>query len=184
MYCGIVIETNRLILRPFQLTDHADMLEYQSNPEVARYIPWPVRSSEQVQEALEKGLTCTKIGKQGDLVLLSIELKESKKVIGQTNLNLVSEKNKYAEFGYVINPSYSGQGYATEAARALITWAFANVDLHRIGAVMDQRNPRSRKVCERLGLRLEASHIEDDFFKNEWTSTWIFAILKSEWKTH
>ena len=87
-----MIETNRLILRPFQLTDHADMLEYQSNPEVTQYIPWSVRSSEQVQEALEKGLTCTKIDKQGDSVLLSIELKESKKVIGQTNLNLVSEK--------------------------------------------------------------------------------------------
>ena len=71
-----MIETNRLILRPFQLSDHADMLEYQSNPEVARYIPWPIRTSEQVQEALEKGLSCTKIEKQGDAVLFSIELKE------------------------------------------------------------------------------------------------------------
>lgn len=177
-----MIETNRLILRPFQLSDHADMLEYQSNPEVARYIPWPIRTSEQVQEALEKGLSCTKIEKQGDAILLSIELKESKKVIGQTNLSLVSEKNKYAEFGYVINPAFSGHGYVTEAARALITWAFANIDLHRIGAVMDQRNPKSREVCERLGLRLEASHLEDDYFKNEWTSTWIFAILKREWQ--
>ena len=124
LYCWKVIETNRLILRPFQLSDHADMLEYQSNPEVTRYIPWPIRTSEQVQEALEKGLSCTKIEKQGDSVLLSIELKESKKVIGQTNLSLVSEKNKYAEFGYVINPAFSGNGYVTEAARALITWAF------------------------------------------------------------
>jgi aminoglycoside 6'-N-acetyltransferase len=177
-----VIETNRLILRPFQLSDHADMLEYQSNPEVVRYIPWPIRTSEQVREALEKGLFSTKIEKQGDALLLSIELKESKKVIGQTNLSLVSEKNKYAEFGYVVNPIFSGHGYVTEASRALITWAFANLDLHRIGAVMDQRNPKSRAVCERLGLRLEASHLEDDFFKNEWTSTWIFATLKSEWQ--
>ena len=177
-----MIETNRLILRPFQLSDHSDMLEYQSNPDVVRYVPWPVRTSEQVQEALEKGLSSTRIEKQGDSILLSIELKESKKVIGQTNLNFVSEKDKYAEFGYVINPKFSGLGYVTEASKALISWAFANIDLHRIGAVMDQRNPKSRAVCERLGLRLEASHLEDDFFKNEWTSTWIFATLKSEWQ--
>ena len=177
-----MIETNRLILRPFQLSDHADMLEYQSNPEVTKYIPWPTRTSEQVMEALEKGLSATKIENQGDSLLLSIQLKESQKVIGQTNLHFVSEKNKYAEFGYVINPAFSGHGYVNEATRALITWAFNNIDLHRIAAVMDQRNPKSRAVCERLGLRLEASQLEDDFFKDEWTSTWIFAILKREWE--
>ena len=177
-----MIETSRLILRPFKLSDHADMLEYQSNPETVKYVPWPVRTSEQVQEALEKGLSSTKLEKQGDAVLLSIELKESKRVIGQTNLNFLSEKNKYAEFGYVINPAFSGNGYVTEAARALLTWAFENNDLHRIAAVMDQRNPKSRAVCERLGLRLEAAHTEDDFFKGEWTNTWIYAILKREWQ--
>ena len=177
-----MIETTRLILRPFKLSDHADMLEYQSNPEVVKYIPWPARTPEQVQEALEKGLTLTKLENQGDWVLLSIELKESKKVIGQLNISIVSEKNKHAEFGYVINPAYSGNGYINEASKAFLTWAFKNHNLHRISAVMDQRNPKSRAVAEKLGLRLEATHLEDDFFKGEWTSTWIFAILKREWE--
>ena len=177
-----MIETTRLILRPFRLSDHADMLEYQSNPEVVKYIPWPARTPEQVQEALEKGLTLTKLENQGDWVLLSIELKESKKVIGQLNISIVSEKNKHAEFGYVINPAYSGNGYINEASKAFLTWAFKNHNLHRISAVMDQRNPKSRAVAEKLGLRLEATHLEDDFFKGEWTSTWIFAILKREWE--
>lgn len=177
-----MIETSRLILRPFELSDHADMLEYQSNPEVVKYIPWPVRTPEQVQEALEKGMKDTNLEKQGDWVLLSIVLKDTKKVIGQLNMSIVSEKNKHAEFGYVLNPSYSGNGYVTEACKAFLTWAFKNHDLHRISAVVDQRNPKSRAVCERLGLRLEATHVEDDFFKGEWTSTWIFAILKREWQ--
>ena len=177
-----MIETSRLILRPFELSDHADMYEYQSNPEVVKYIPWPVRTPEQVQEALEKGMKDTKLEKQGDRVLLSIVLKETKKVIGQLNISIVSEKNKHAEFGYVINPKFSGKGYVTEACKALLTWAFNNHDLHRITAVMDQRNPKSKAVCERLGLRLEATHVEDDFFKGEWTSTWIYAILKREWQ--
>lgn len=177
-----MIETSRLILRPFELSDHADMYEYQSNPEVVKYIPWPVRTPEQVQEALEKGMKDTKLEKQGDRVLLSIVLKETKKVIGQLNISIVSEKNKHAEFGYVINPKFSGKGYVTEACKAFLTWAFNNHDLHRITAVMDQRNPKSKAVCERLGLRLEATHVEDDFFKGEWTSTWIYAILKREWQ--
>jgi aminoglycoside 6'-N-acetyltransferase len=177
-----MIETSRLILRPFKLSDHAYMLEYQSNPEVVKYIPWPVRTPEQVQEALEKGINQTKLENQGDWVVLSIELKENKKVIGQLNISIVSEKNKHAEFGYVINPAFSGKGYVTEACQAFLTWAFNNHDLHRISAVMDQRNLKSRAVCERLGLRLEATHKEDDFFKGEWTDTWIFAILKREWQ--
>ena len=46
---------------------------------------------------------------------------------------------------------------------------------------MDKRNAASAKLCERLGLRLEAVHIQDDWFKDEWTDTYIYAILKDEW---
>ena len=93
-----MIETNRLILRPFKLSDHADMLEYQSDPDVVRYVPWPVRTPEQVQEALEKGLSCTKIEKQGDSVLLSIELKENNKVVeGKVVKEVKEEKSTEKE---------------------------------------------------------------------------------------
>ena len=54
------IETDRLILRPMQLTDVGDLLEYQSNPEIIRYIPWPARSMDQVKAAAEKTISTGK----------------------------------------------------------------------------------------------------------------------------
>jgi RimJ/RimL family protein N-acetyltransferase len=81
-----------------------------------------------------------------------------------------------------VNPSYSGQGYATEVTSALISYAFSTFDLHRISAYIDQRNQASIKVAERLGMRLEARYKEDEFFKGEWASGNLYAILKSEWK--
>ena len=121
-----MIETKRLFLRPLALSDEKDLLEYQSIPEVVRYIPWPERTPEQVHEALLKAISQNDVVNEGDWIVLAIVSKETKKVIGQLNLSIKNSVNKYGEFGYVINPAYSGNGYVTEAAKALLTWAFAN----------------------------------------------------------
>jgi RimJ/RimL family protein N-acetyltransferase len=177
----VILETDRLILRTLEASDDLDLLAYQSNPEVVRFIPWPARTHTEVKEALVKAMKQTHLDIEGDWLVLGIENKESGKVIGQLNLSIKSDKNKHGEFGYVLNPAFHGNGYVHEACTALLDWAFTEKDFHRLTTVMDARNKASRKVSEKLGMRLEGTHVEDDWFKDEWTNTYIFAVLRSEW---
>lgn len=181
------IETERLILRPLQLTDENDLLEYQSHPDIVRYIPWPERTREQVREALEKYAPLHKdlIVENGDFLLLAWELKDGVnkgKVIGQSNLSIERKVDQCSEFGYVTHQDFQRQGFAYEASKALLEYAFKNFAIHRIVAMIDTRNPESAKLAEKLGMRLEGTFRESEFFKGDWCDMWEYAILKSEFQ--
>jgi aminoglycoside 6'-N-acetyltransferase len=178
------IETERLILRPLRMSDVDDLYEYQSDPEIVRYIPWPERSREQVIEALEKALNTGKseLKEENDFILLAWELKSSGKVIGQSNSGLRSTNDQLADIGWVTHPDYQRQGFAYEATYALMKYIFDCFPIHRIIADIDTRNPESAKLAEKLGMRREGEFINSEFFKGEWCSMWLYAILKSEFK--
>jgi RimJ/RimL family protein N-acetyltransferase len=74
-----------------------------------------------------------------------------------------------------------GRGIATEAARLLLDFAFGEVGLHRVFAVVDEDNPASIRVVEKLGFRREARHVKDAFHGGEWFTTLIYAVLEDEW---
>jgi aminoglycoside 6'-N-acetyltransferase len=181
----IRIESERLILRPLALSDEDDLLEYQSHPDIVRYIPWPERTREQVREALEKYAPLHKdaLIESDDYMLLAWELKDGPhkgKVIGQSNISLERKEDQYGEVGYVTHQDFHRQGFAYEATHALLTYAFNTFELHRVAAKIDTRNPESAKVVEKLGFRREGEFIECGFFKGERSSLWEYAILKRE----
>lgn len=178
-----VLMTERLVLRPLRLSDADDLFEYQSDANTVRFIPWPQRTHDQVVEALVKhaddAVELPEV--TGEYALLAWELRDTGQVIGQSNLGIVRASNRHAEIGWVTHPRFTRQGYALEATRALIDWAFDALNLHRISATIDVRNTASAEFAEKLGLRREAEHLEDDWFKGEWTSTYIYAVLAREW---
>lgn len=177
------LTTDRLRLRPLSLTDVDDILEYQSDPDTVRYIPWPQRSRDDVLRALEEHATraVETPGVDGEFVLLAWELHDGGRVIGQSNLSIESAQHRHASIGWVTHPAHLRRGYALEATTALLDWAFATLGLHRVTATIDSRNLASARFAERLGMRLEAHHIDDEWFKGEWTSTWTYALLEREW---
>jgi RimJ/RimL family protein N-acetyltransferase len=175
------IESSRLLLRPFEMVDCEAVLEYQSNPEVVRYVPWPVGDASMVEVALAKEINQTKLLGQGDYLSLALVRKSDGRLVGQMNAMYVSEKDQCGEIGYVVNPKYSRQGLATEASRALVSAMFDTKMFRRVIARFDDRNLASRAVVEKLGFRQEAHFINDDFFKDEWTSTFIYSTLRDEW---
>jgi RimJ/RimL family protein N-acetyltransferase len=83
--------------------------------------------------------------------------------------------------GWTLHPDHGGRGYMTEAARALLRIAFAEIELHRVAADLDPRNASSIALCKRLGMREEAHFVEDAWSKGEWVDTLIYAILDREW---
>lgn len=178
-----VLTTERLILRPLQRADADDLFAYQSDAATVQYIPWPERTHAEVVAALDKyAPSAAELPAQvGDFALLGWELRSSGQVIGQSNLQYESADNRQASIGWVTHPAFIRQGYALEATSALIGWAFAELNLHRLTATIDTRNTASAFFAERLGMRREAEHVEDEWFKGEWTSTWVYAMLAREW---
>ena len=180
-FAPIRISTPRLYMKTLELHDLDSLLEYHSDSEVVKFIPWPLRDRDMVEEALAKYMKFSALEKEGDYLMLGLYRVEDDQLVGQMNAMFRSNKDQLAEFGYVLNPRFSRNGYASEAASALITELFKSGMFHRVIARMDARNERSAALCKRIGLRLEAHHLQDDWFKNEWTDTYIFSILKEEW---
>lgn len=176
------VTTERLSLRPFTLADEADMLDFESRPEVARYLYNQPRTPENNATELALRTTQSAIRKEGDTLVLAIELPDEGKVIGYTLLTWLSATHLQGEFGYVLHPDYARRGYATEAADAMLRLGFEQLGLHRIIGRCDTRNGASAALMERLGMRREAHLVEAEIFKGEWGSELHYAILATEWR--
>ena len=176
----MILLTERLTLSLLTPEDENDLLEYQSDPESVRYIPWPARTREQVAEAIAKLVNLTIPTAENESYVLGWRLNTTGKVIGQSNLTIRSLEHSCAEMGWVVSPHFRNLGFATEATHAFMDFAFSELKLHRVVAYIDQRNESSVRLAERLGMRREAAYEKDEFFKGEWTSAYLYAILAEE----
>lgn len=139
-----MIDTKRLIIRPFLLTDAEDVFEWRSDPEVNRFMPYPCDESvTDVRQRIEEWIA--------DNDKYAIVLKETGKVIGDISLEW-SEKDNAYEIGYNINWSYWRNGYATEAARGLLEWARSELGVHDFTAFYAKENGASGRVLEKCGF--------------------------------
>ena len=102
-------------------------------------------------------------------------------VIGAIYFTISNVDDLTAEIGWALNATYHGQGYAAEAARAMLGLAFGEMGLHRVFAELDPRNASSIALCRRLGMRHEAHFVENVMFKGEWADTGIYGLLAREW---
>jgi RimJ/RimL family protein N-acetyltransferase len=163
------------------MEDCEAVLDYQSIPEVVRYVPWPVRDAALVEAAVAKAVHQIALTNQGDYLSLALVRKSDGLLIGQMNAMYLSESDQCGEIGYVVSPKFTGQGFATEASRALVSALFATQRFRRVIATLDDRNVASRIVVEKLGFRQEAHFIASELFKGEWISTLVYAILNDDW---
>lgn len=178
-----LVTTDRLVLRPFLSGDVDARYSYQSLPEVARYLYRPPLTREACAEVIAGQADGTAWSTDGDALLLAVcQSNKTDVVVGEVVLTLASARAKQAEIGWILNPRHTGQGYATEAARALASLAFSQLGVHRIFARLDVLNTASVGVCERLGMRREAHLVDNDLDGDRWGSEYIYATLAREWK--
>jgi len=177
------IETARLLLRPLEPGDVDALHAYQSRPDVCRYIPYEPRTREVIAERLaDPEKTRSTLEAEGQVIDLAVIRKDTGELIGDVVLFWRSAEHRGGELGYVINPDHVGQGFATEAAAALLELAFDGLGLHRVIGRIDARNDASAAVLRRIGMRQEAVLVENEWFKGEWTDEIDFAILDREWR--
>jgi RimJ/RimL family protein N-acetyltransferase len=177
------VQTDRLLLRPFAVTDFGALLAIQSRADVARYLYWDPRTAAEVRETLETKVRATAIVSEGDNLSLAAVLRESDQLIGDCSLLWASAEHRQAEIGFVFHPDHHGCGYATEAAAALLELAFDGLRAHRVFGRLEARNTASARVLERLGMRNEAHLVENEHVKGEWQSEVVYALLEGEWRT-
>ncbi len=176
--------TERLLLRPIEAErDLLPMHAYRSIPEVCRYVPFVPGTPEQLAERLaDPERTRSVIDAEGQVASLVIELRATGEVVGDLVLFWHSDSDLHAEVGYVLHPDHEGHGYAAEGTRALLGLAFDHAGAHRVTARLDERNTASARLLARLGFRQEARFVDGEFFKDEWTTLLVFAMLDREWQ--
>ena len=110
--------------------------------------------------------------------------RETGAVWGDCALRVVPGQRASAELGVTLATGKQGRGLATEAVAALLSVLFEQHRMHRVFAEADDRNTPVHRLLERLGFRCEARLVDADWFKGEWTTLRIYAILHREWHRH
>ncbi len=177
----MILETGRLRLREFVEEDWRAVLAYQSDPLYLRFYDWETRTETDVQEFVRMF-----IGWQKETprlrFQLALVLKAEAQLIGNCGIRLDNAELREANIGYELDRRYWGQGYATEAARAILAFGFGELQLHRIWAWCVAENVASVRVLEKLGLRLEGREREKELIKGRWHDRLTYAILDREWR--
>lgn len=179
---NLPIATDRLLLRPFERDDLDAVMAYYALPDVQRYLDWKARDRVEARHALDQLRKEMIIQRPGDTLSLAVVRKSDKRVVGQVALRWSDASAQQAELRFVLNAPYRGNGYATEAARAVIEFGFEQYRFHRVFARVDGRNVASARLLRGLGMRLEAHYREHALFQGEWDEELHFAILDREWR--
>jgi RimJ/RimL family protein N-acetyltransferase len=179
------ITTPRLRLRPLVIEDIGELLAYRGRPEVCRYLPFEPMDEQVLTARLAGDLGRREITAEGQALTLGVELAAGGRLVGDVVLFFHSAEHAGGEIGYVFHPDVAGQGYASEACRALLDLAFDSPDgglgLHRVEARMDARNDPSVRLASKLGMRQEAHFRSNEMFKGEWSDLLVYALLDQEW---
>ena len=179
----MIIETERLSLRPFTESDAADAFEYLHEPTVHCFA---CMKTETMDDARKAVLDRAKDGE----FYFAITLGENGKVIGEIDAmsEATAPDEENAARDTFSNPEYHGKGYAYEAAHAFFNYLFNEKGARRIYAYTEDYNVASQKLCEKLGMRREGLFMEFvSFVKDEngdpiYENTYQYAILKKEWE--
>jgi ribosomal-protein-alanine N-acetyltransferase len=184
------METSRLNLRQItdSVSDGLDCLEFVNNYNVYRY--WGLYDEENDPDGRHKPKKKTSPSYQYNITMKEykagrelswlMELKDSHKVIGEIVLYDFRLKNQ-ADIGYRINQDYWGQGFATEAVRAVIKAGFEQLELSRLQIRCFTKNIGSMRVAEKLGFTKEGL-IRQSAILNVITDYYVFGLLRDEYE--
>ena len=177
-----LLETERLILRKFKISDAAGMYKnWGSDKKVNKYLEWQTHKNvEDSKNIIKLWIQEYKKGAYNWVV----ELKETGDVIGSITGVHVYEKENYVEVGYCYGSKYWGNGYATEALKRVIEYFLIDCNMNLVEAKYISGNPKSGMVMKRAGMKMEA--ILNERMINKYTNKLddliIYSITQKEYK--
>ena len=178
----MMIETKRLVLRPFDRGDLDIILKLYGDEEIMEYMPFPVMDREMAQQLLDRNIAGWEADPQVNYEM-AVVCRETNEKIGRAEITR-NDSDESAMIGWMLVRSAWGKGYATEIAKALIGFCFDELRVHRVYALCHPANTASWKVMEKCGMRREAHYIQKcRYIKADgvrWEDELEYAILRPE----
>ena len=174
------LDTARLQLRPVTSADADALFALHSSAYVLRYWdapPWSERA-----RADRFIAACRQMAEDGSGARLAMDRVFDGAFIGWCSLTRWNPDYRSASMGYCLDDAAWGHGYATEAARAVLQWAFGTLDLNRVQAETDTRNAASARVLEKLGFVREGTLREDCVVNGEVSDSWVYGLIRRQWR--
>lgn len=173
----MVLETERLILRPWEETDAAELYKYAKDPRVGPIAGWPVHTSvDNSRQIIREVLAVPET--------YAIVLKETGLPVGSIGLhhNDLARGDDEAELGYWLGVPYWGRGIVPEAARELLRHAFEDLRLERVWCGYYDGNEKSKRVQEKLGFQYQWTTENAPVLQmNETRKGHVNRLTKAEW---
>jgi RimJ/RimL family protein N-acetyltransferase len=175
--------TERLEIRPATVEDLEPTWTFRRLDEVSEWITRRPATFEEYAEAFL----------DPDALSKTLVIEHEREIVGDLMLSVgnpwsqreVAERavGVQAELGWTISPAYSGRGFGTEAARALLRICFEGLGLRRVTAECFAANEASWRIMESIGMRREAHTVRDSLHRSgEWLDGYAYALLAEEWR--
>jgi len=171
------IETQHLVLRDFTKDDIPRYVAQCQDPKYQRFY-----NEQDCSESKSKQLVELFITQAHETPRRQYHLAITDKVTGNYLgiAALRAEDEQQASIGCGLVRGIQGKGISEEAMASLLRFGFDHLDIHRAYAETISENRAAIRLCKKLGMRIEATLIENRYFKQRWWNTTILAILKQE----
>lgn len=183
-HCGTQkIETNRLVLRRFVLSDYLPMYNnWASDDDVSKFLTWRAHSDTEVSRGITESWVAAY--EKENCYNWAITLKnDPDNPFGSISVVFTDENTLTFEIGYCIGKQYWRRGITSEALSAVIDFLFTNTDINRIEAIHDVNNPNSGKVMKKCGMTYEGMHRQGGRNNTGLCDINYYSILRSEWES-
>lgn len=176
------LDTARLTIRRFRPADAVELAIYRCHPAVARYQDWTAYSVDDAASFIDS-LAGRSPGAPGAWFQFAVVLKDTDELIGDCGLRCPLGDPLWGEVGFTVARDRQRQGIATEAMRALLTYAFGALHLRGLMATTDERNHAAQRVLEKLGFHRQGGADRQTKRKGESATELTYSLREHDWLT-
>lgn len=176
-----LLHTERLLLRPLDMSDVSTMHALSNDPEIAANLadmphPYPREAAEAVVNAMQE------LAARGEAFAFGVvpAASEAQTLAGVIYL-VLNAANQHGEIIYWIGKPFWGCGYATEAVQAVIKFAFSTLNLHRVHASVFGHNAASVRVMQKCGMQYEGTLKQHELKNGQFVDLLCYGLLRDEW---
>ncbi len=174
----MILRTERLVLRPFELRDADAFFAMRANPENSQYLSRP--RPETLEDATRELQRLLGLVAAGNTIGWAITLGHDDKLLGTIGLPRIDREHRQSSIAFELSRDAWGKGYVREAIAPVLRHGLDVLGLHRIQGEVDPRNVRSLRVLESAGFQREGLLRENEWLDGQFVDTVVLSLLASD----